>query len=69
MSVRTATLYATKNGAYVYKTIMPGTKPVGLLWHSTGADNPWVQRYAGDSTTTDELIGANPNGTGLKISL
>jgi hypothetical protein len=66
--VRTKTLYANKNGAYVYKTIMPGGSPSGLFWHSTGADNPWVQRYAGDSTTTDTLIGANPNNNGFQQS-
>ncbi|MCL2086954.1 MAG: SPOR domain-containing protein [Oscillospiraceae bacterium] len=66
MSVRTKTLLATKNGAYVNKTIVPGGKPVGLLWHSTGVDNPWVQRYAGDSTTKDELIGANANNNGFQ---
>jgi hypothetical protein len=66
--MRIKTLYATKNGAYVYKTIMPGSKPIGLFWHSTGADNPWVQRYAGDSTTTDTLIGANPNNNGFQQS-
>jgi len=65
-TIRTKTLYATKNGAYVYKTVMPGNKPAGLFWHSTGADNPWVQRYAGDSTTKDELIGANPNSNGFQ---
>jgi hypothetical protein len=65
MAVRTRTLLATKNGAYVYKTIMPGGKPIGLLWHSTGADNPWVRRYAGDKDTADELIGKNPNGNGF----
>ena len=65
-NVRNKTLYATKNGAYVYKTIMPGGKPAGLLWHSTGADNPWVQRYVGDSSTKDTLIGANPNANGFQ---
>ena len=20
-------------------------KPVGVLWHSTGANNPWISRY------------------------
>jgi len=61
MSIRTRTLHATRHGAFVFRTIMPGGRPQGLLWHSTGVDNPWVQRYAGDSTTTDPLIGANPN--------
>jgi len=65
MAVRTTTLYATKNGAYVYKTTMPGGKPIGLLWHSTGADNPWVQRYAADADTKDPIIGTNTNGNGF----
>ncbi|MCL2633237.1 MAG: hypothetical protein FWD34_01850 [Oscillospiraceae bacterium] len=65
--MRFKTLYSTKNGAYVYSTIMPdGGKPAGLFWHSTGADNPWVMRYAGDSTTKDTLIGANPNNNGFQ---
>ena len=64
--MRIKTLYATKNGAYTYKTLMPGGKPIGLLWHSTGADNPWVMRYAGDSSTQDTIIGANQNNNGFQ---
>jgi len=59
------TLYATKNGAYKYPTINPCKEPPEL-WHSTGADNPWIMRYVGDSTTTDPLIGANPNNNGFQ---
>jgi N-acetylmuramoyl-L-alanine amidase len=66
MAVRTKTLYADKNGAYIYGTKMPNSKPAGLLWHSTGSDNPWVRRYAADANTKDEIIGNNPNGNGFQ---
>lgn len=40
-------------------------KPVGVLWHSTGANNPWIKRYvqpddnASDRSELLDLIGTN----------
>lgn len=46
-----------------------GTVPVrGVLWHSTGANNPWLKRYvqpddnAADRAKMLELLGVNKNG-------
>ena len=42
-------------------------KPVGVLWHGTGANNPWLKRYvqpddnANNKTELLELLGANGN--------
>lgn len=44
-------------------------KPVGVLWHSTGADNPWISRYvqpddnAPDRAELIKKIGTNRYGT------
>jgi len=63
---RIKTEIASKNGAYKYPTRMPSGKPTSLFWHSTGADNPWVMRYVGDSSTKDTIIGANSNNNGFQ---
>jgi len=46
-----------------------GTVPVrGVLWHSTGANNPWLKRYvqpddnAPDKAKMLEMLGKNKNG-------
>lgn len=42
----------------------------GVLWHSTGANNPWLKRYvqpddnAADRAKMLELLGVNKNGNG-----
>jgi hypothetical protein len=44
-------------------TCYKGTRkftPKGVLWHSTGANNPWLKRYVADTTTRqrrDERLG------------
>lgn len=56
---------ATKSSCYNGTTI--GT-PVGVLWHSTGCDNPWLKRYVQPSPNDPDreklikLIGKNTYG-------
>ena len=50
--------YLTKNNCYNFgKTI----KPVGIMVHSTGANNPTLRRYV---QPDDGILGTNPYGTG-----
>lgn len=43
-------------------------KPLGILWHSTGANNPTLKRYVQPLNSDNnyqqmiKLIGNNPNG-------
>ena len=43
-------------------------KPLGVLWHSTGSDNPWLKRYvqpsddAPDREQMLKILGINTNG-------
>ena len=52
-------------------TCYKGTRkftPKGILWHSTGANNPWLKRYVQPSDNDPnknellKIIGKNPNG-------
>ena len=48
-------VHQTKCGCYKAKTPI---KPIGILVHSTGADNPNLRRYV----DAEEPLGKNPNG-------
>lgn len=47
--------YLTKNDAYMEARKIV---PCGILWHSTGAPNPYLWRYVGPD---DGYLGRNPN--------
>lgn len=52
-----------------YRYARRGVKPCGVLWHSTGANNPELRRYvqpsdgAADRQHWIDLLGWNPHGT------
>lgn len=48
-------LYLTKNHCYIKGGKF---KPIGIMWHSTGANNPNLKRYVGPD---DGLLGYNKN--------
>lgn len=49
-------LFLTKNECYIANRSI---KPVGVMWHSTGANNPNLKRYVGPD---DGALGLNTNG-------
>lgn len=48
--------YARNNGAFRRNRAMPAGSPVGIIIHSTGADNPNLWRYV----NAPEICGENP---------
>ena len=48
--------YATNSGAYKMNRPMPAGSPVGIIVHSTGANNPNLKRYV----NAPEICGENP---------
>lgn len=52
---------AKEAGAYKANQKIPGNKPPGLFWHSTGANNPNLTRWAGTSPAQNSVIGENKN--------
>ena len=52
---------AKESGAFKAKQPVPNGKPSGLFWHSTGANNPNLNRWAGTSPKQHDLIGENVN--------
>lgn len=52
---------AKESGAFKANQPVPCGKPSGLFWHSTGANNPNLNRWAGTSPKQHDLIGENVN--------
>ena len=48
--------YARNNGAFKTPRPMPQGSPVGIIVHSTGANNPYLKRYV----NAPEICGENP---------
>lgn len=51
----TFTAYAKNNGAYKANKAMPNNAPMGIIVHSTGANNPNLKRYV----NSPEICGEN----------
>lgn len=51
-------LYLTKNACYIKGEYMKDKKPLGVMVHSTGANNPHLKRYVGPD---DGLLGPGNN--------